>query len=73
MTNKVWFITGTAKGLGYLIARDALRAGDKVVATSRTVDGLGDRLGGIALSLANGFPAACRLRHPAAATHPLNP
>ena len=44
MTKKVWFITGTAKGLGYLIARDALRAGDKVVATSRTVDGLGDRL-----------------------------
>ena len=44
MTDKVWFITGAAKGLGYLIARDALRAGDKVVATSRTVDGLADRL-----------------------------
>lgn len=44
MTDKVWFIVGAAKGLGYLIARDALRAGDTVVATSRTVDGLGDRL-----------------------------
>ncbi|HCT32338.1 SDR family oxidoreductase [Sulfitobacter pontiacus] len=44
MTDKVWFITGAAKGLGYFIARDALRAGDKVVATSRTVDGLAERL-----------------------------
>ena len=44
MTDKVWFITGAAKGLGYLIARDALRAGDTVVATSRTVDGLAERL-----------------------------
>ena len=44
MTDKVWFITGAAKGLGYLIARDALRAGDKVAATSRAVDGLAERL-----------------------------
>lgn len=44
MANKVWFITGAGKGLGYFIARDALRAGDKVVATSRTVDGLAERL-----------------------------
>lgn len=43
-TDKVWFITGAGKGLGYLIARDALRVGDKVVATSRTVDGLADSL-----------------------------
>ena len=43
-TDRVWFITGAARGLGYFIARDALRAGDKVVATSRTVDGLAERL-----------------------------
>lgn len=44
MTQKVWFITGAGTGLGYLLARDALAAGDKVVATSRTVDGLAERL-----------------------------
>ncbi|HGJ9215545.1 SDR family NAD(P)-dependent oxidoreductase [Pseudomonas aeruginosa] len=44
MTEKVWFITGAGGGLGYLLARDALAAGDRVVATSRTVDGLADRL-----------------------------
>lgn len=44
MTDKVWFITGAGGGLGYLLARDALRAGDKVVATSRTVDGLAESL-----------------------------
>ncbi|ETX27028.1 SDR family oxidoreductase [Roseivivax isoporae] len=44
MTDKVWFITGAARGLGYLLARDALAAGDNVVATSRTVDGLAERL-----------------------------
>ncbi|SFH85563.1 SDR family NAD(P)-dependent oxidoreductase [Albimonas pacifica] len=45
MTGKVWFITGAGGGLGHLLARDALAAGDKVVATSRTVDGLAERLG----------------------------
>ena len=44
MTEKVWFITGAGRGLGYLLARDALAAGDKVVATSQTVDGLAERL-----------------------------
>ncbi|QEW20305.1 putative oxidoreductase [Marinibacterium anthonyi] len=44
MTEKVWFITGAGGGLGYLLARNALCAGDKVVATSRTVDGLAERL-----------------------------
>ncbi|WP_126978270.1 SDR family NAD(P)-dependent oxidoreductase [Frigidibacter oleivorans] len=45
MTDKVWFITGAGRGLGYLLARDALAAGDRVVATSRTVDGLAEGLG----------------------------
>lgn len=44
MAEKVWFITGAGRGLGYMLARDALAAGDKVVATSQTVDGLADRL-----------------------------
>lgn len=44
MTDKVWFITGAGQGLGYLLARDALGAGDRVVATSRSIDGLAGRL-----------------------------
>jgi len=44
MPDRTWFITGAAGGLGYLIARDALAAGDRVVATGRRIDGLADRL-----------------------------
>lgn len=33
--SKVWFITGTGRGIGADIARAALAAGDKVVATGR--------------------------------------
>ena len=35
-TQKVWFITGASRGFGLEIARAALRAGDRVVATVRT-------------------------------------
>jgi len=35
MKNKVWFITGASKGFGFEIAKAALAAGDKVVATVR--------------------------------------
>lgn len=35
MKQKVWFITGTSKGLGLEIARAALASGDKIVATIR--------------------------------------
>jgi len=42
---KVWFITGASRGLGFDIAAAALRAGDMVVATGRTIDGLADSLG----------------------------
>lgn len=45
MTDRVWFITGAGKGLGHLLARDALKAGDRVVATSVTVEGMADSLG----------------------------
>lgn len=34
--SKVWFITGASRGIGLEIARAALAAGDKVVATART-------------------------------------
>ena len=33
--NQVWFITGTNKGMGAEIAKEALSKGYKVVATSR--------------------------------------
>jgi NAD(P)-dependent dehydrogenase (short-subunit alcohol dehydrogenase family) len=36
--NKVWFITGAGSGLGTGIARAALRAGDRVVATGRNLE-----------------------------------
>jgi len=35
MSTKVWFITGSARGLGRDIAEAALRAGDRVAATAR--------------------------------------
>jgi len=36
--SKVWFVTGAGSGLGAGIARAALKAGDRVVATGRNVD-----------------------------------
>jgi NAD(P)-dependent dehydrogenase (short-subunit alcohol dehydrogenase family) len=36
--SKVWFITGAGTGLGAGIAQAALRAGDRVVATGRTLE-----------------------------------
>ena len=36
--NKVWFITGAGSGIGTGIAKAALRAGDRVVATGRNLD-----------------------------------
>jgi len=38
--NKVWFITGAARGIGAEIARAALAAGHTVVATGRTLEPL---------------------------------
>ena len=38
MSNKVWFITGAGRGMGVDIAKAALAAGDKVVATGRDTD-----------------------------------
>ncbi|WP_025136159.1 SDR family oxidoreductase [Achromobacter sp. DH1f] len=43
--NKVWFITGGARGIGLSLARQLLARGDKVAATSRTRDSLHKALG----------------------------
>lgn len=36
--SKVWFITGVSSGIGAEIAKAALKAGDRVVATARNID-----------------------------------
>jgi NAD(P)-dependent dehydrogenase (short-subunit alcohol dehydrogenase family) len=41
MTNNVWFITGAGRGMGLDIAKAALAAGHKVVATGRNTDKVG--------------------------------
>src|SRR5262249_62326281 len=35
MAGKVWFVTGSSRGLGRAIVQAALQAGDRVVATAR--------------------------------------
>jgi len=40
MSEKIWFITGTSRGLGRVWAEAALKRGDKVAATARNVDSL---------------------------------
>ena len=42
---KVWFITGAARGMGTNIAREALAAGHAVVATGRNTDALTTAVG----------------------------
>lgn len=42
---KTWLITGATRGLGLEIAKAALRAGDRVVATGRKRSALAERLG----------------------------
>jgi len=51
---KVWFITGTSRGLGRVWAEAALERGDRVVATARdisTLDDLAARFGDTVLTL----------------------
>lgn len=45
MNNKVWFITGAGRGMGVDIAKAALAAGNKVVATGRNTDKVSQALG----------------------------
>ena len=42
---RVWFITGASRGFGALVAREALAAGDSVVATARNPKTVIDSLG----------------------------
>jgi len=44
-TNKVWLITGAGRGLGVDIAKAAMAAGHKVVATGRNIDKVAKALG----------------------------
>src|SRR4051812_13354847 len=43
--NNVWFITGSGSGIGAGIAKSALKAGDRVIATGRNLDKLRKTLG----------------------------
>jgi NAD(P)-dependent dehydrogenase (short-subunit alcohol dehydrogenase family) len=43
---KTWFITGAARGLGLAVARAALKAGDRLIATSRSADSLSHAISG---------------------------
>lgn len=46
MTNqKVWFITGASQGMGFEVAKAVLANGDRVVATSRSMEELVQNLG----------------------------
>jgi NAD(P)-dependent dehydrogenase (short-subunit alcohol dehydrogenase family) len=52
---KVWFVTGSSRGLGREIVEAALNAGDRVVATARKpaqLNDLSDKYGGSLLALA---------------------
>jgi NAD(P)-dependent dehydrogenase (short-subunit alcohol dehydrogenase family) len=58
MASKVWFITGTSKGFGYVWAEAALARGDRVAATARDVKMLaplvaryGDLISAVALDV----------------------
>ena len=46
MTGKVWFVTGSSRGLGREIVQAALERGDSVVATARNTGALGDLVAG---------------------------
>lgn len=54
LLSKVWFVTGSSRGLGRAIVENALAAGDRVVATARDttkLDDLSARYGDKALTL----------------------
>ena len=42
MSGKVWFITGASRGFGRIWAEAALKRGDKVVATARSLESVAD-------------------------------
>lgn len=67
-TNKTWFITGTSRGFGTIIAKAALAAGDNVIATARrSADvtralGTSDRLLAVDLDVTDESAAAAAVR-----------
>jgi len=44
MTGKVWIITGCSSGFGAAVTREALKLGDKVIATARNASKLSDAI-----------------------------
>lgn len=42
MSEKVWFITGASRGFGRVWAEAALKRGDKVAVTARTLASIAD-------------------------------
>ncbi|KAG6865431.1 hypothetical protein C0991_002669 [Blastosporella zonata] len=42
MSSRVWFITGTSSGFGLRLAQSALKRGDRVIATARSLEKLQD-------------------------------
>lgn len=66
---KTWFITGASRGLGAQIAKTAIRAGDRVVATARrreaVIEGLGpdsNQLLSVGLDVVDGGQARAAVR-----------
>ena len=60
MSEKIWFITGASRGFGRIWAEDALKRGDKVIATARSLadiaplaDEFGDSVLPLALDVTN--------------------
>ena len=67
--SKVWFVTGSSRGLGRAIVEHALERGDQVVATARKPERLddlvtrhGDRVKPIALDVTDAAQAARAVR-----------
>jgi NAD(P)-dependent dehydrogenase (short-subunit alcohol dehydrogenase family) len=42
MSDQVWFVTGSSRGLGRAVVQEALAAGNRVVATARSIDSFVD-------------------------------
>ncbi|WP_255823089.1 SDR family NAD(P)-dependent oxidoreductase [Amycolatopsis sp. GM8] len=68
--SKVWFVTGSSRGLGRSIAEAALAAGDRVVATARKPEQLddlvaryGDKVLPLALDVSSATDAEKAVRH----------
>ncbi|MEE6170098.1 MULTISPECIES: SDR family NAD(P)-dependent oxidoreductase [unclassified Mycolicibacterium] len=62
--SKVWFVTGSSRGLGRALVRAALRAGDRVAATARRPEQLADLAAEFGERV---YPLALDVTEPAAA------